>query len=37
MKIKTRFHINGFVLSLALEQRPVGTRKWPISVTYKVM
>ena len=30
MRIKTRFHINGFALSLALIQRLEGTRKWAI-------
>ena len=27
---KNQFHINGFVLSLALKQTLGGTRKWPI-------
>ena len=30
MKMKNRFHINGFALSLALKQRLEATRKWPI-------
>ena len=37
MRIKNRFHINGFALRLALEQRLGRTRKYPISITYKVM
>ena len=30
MRIKNHFHVNGFVLSLALNQRLEATRKWPI-------
>ena len=30
MKMRNRFHINGFALSFALKQRLVATRKWPI-------
>ena len=29
-RIKNHFHVNGFVLSLALNQRLEATRKWPI-------
>ena len=30
MRKKNHFHVNGFVLSLALNQRLEATRKWPI-------
>ena len=30
MRIKNHFHVNGFVLSLALNQRLEATPKWPI-------
>ena len=30
MKMKNRFYINRFALSLALKQRLSATRKWPI-------
>ena len=30
MRMKSSFHINSFVLSLALKERLGTTRKWPI-------
>ena len=30
MRMRNRFHINSFALSLALKQRLEATRKWPI-------
>ena len=32
MRMKNDFHISGFSLSLALKQRLVATRKWPLPV-----
>ena len=32
MRIRNRFHINGFALSLAFKQRLGTTRKWPITM-----
>ena len=35
MRIKNHFHINDFVLSLALKQRLERTRKWPVAILLK--
>ena len=32
MRIKNRFHINGFAISLALKQRLEATWKWPFRI-----
>ena len=32
MRMKNHFHISGFALSLALKQRLLATRKWPLPV-----
>ena len=35
MRIKNYFHISGFALGLALEQRLEATRKWPDAILLK--
>ena len=35
MTIKNNFHINGFALSLTLEQRLEATRQWPFTIKRK--